>query len=98
MGHEIWIIKKVNRIPTHCVVAYESVCPLARGHVIRVCHSTLPFFAAGGLDFPFQLVVRCIIHACAWRSSGHSYTMRLAHIIRPKPQYGVGDPRAVSSM
>ncbi len=28
-----WIIKKVNRIPTHCGVAYESVCLLARGHV-----------------------------------------------------------------
>ncbi len=31
-----WIIKKVNRIPTHCGVAYESVCLLVRGHVIRV--------------------------------------------------------------
>ncbi len=27
---------KVNRIPTHYGVAYESVCSLARGHVIRV--------------------------------------------------------------
>ncbi len=30
------IIKKVNRIPTHCGVAYESVHSLAIGHVIRV--------------------------------------------------------------
>ncbi len=36
-GHVIWIIKKVNRIPTHCGVAYESVHSLSRGHVIRVC-------------------------------------------------------------
>ncbi len=34
--HMTWIIKKVNRIPTHCGVAYESVCLLARGHVIGV--------------------------------------------------------------
>ncbi len=32
-----WIIKNVNRIPTHCGVAHESVHSLARGHVIRVC-------------------------------------------------------------
>ncbi len=32
-----WIIKKVNKIPMHCGVAYKSVCSLARGHVIRVC-------------------------------------------------------------
>ncbi len=32
-----WIIKKVNRIPTHCGVAYESVHSHSRGHVIRVC-------------------------------------------------------------
>ncbi len=30
------IIKKVNRIPTHCGVAYECARSLARGHVIRV--------------------------------------------------------------
>ncbi len=43
-----WIIKEVNRIPTHCGVAYVSVCLLARGHVIRVwqadtliCHTTM---------------------------------------------------------
>ncbi len=35
-----WIIKKVNRIPTHCGVAYESVRSLARGPVIRVCKTT----------------------------------------------------------
>ncbi len=35
--HMTWIITKVNRIPTHCGVAYERVCSLARGHVIRVC-------------------------------------------------------------
>ncbi len=34
--HMTLIIKKVNRIPTHCGVAYESVPSLARGHVIRV--------------------------------------------------------------
>ncbi len=33
-----WIIKKVNRIPTHCGVAYESVRSLARDHMIRVCY------------------------------------------------------------
>ncbi len=37
-GHIAWIIKKVNRIPTHCGVAYESVRSLARGHMIRVWH------------------------------------------------------------
>ncbi len=26
-----WIIKKVNRIPMHCGVAYESVCSIAIG-------------------------------------------------------------------
>ncbi len=31
-----WIIQKVNRIPTHCDVTYESVHSLAIGHVIRV--------------------------------------------------------------
>ncbi len=30
------IIQKVNTIPMHCVVAYESVHSFARGHVIRV--------------------------------------------------------------
>ncbi len=30
------IIETVNRIPTHCGVAYHSVNLLARGHVIRV--------------------------------------------------------------
>ncbi len=35
-SHVTWIIKKVNRIPTHCGVAYESVHSLARGHMIRV--------------------------------------------------------------
>ncbi len=35
-GHVTWIIKNVNRIPTHCGVAYESVGLLARGHVIRI--------------------------------------------------------------
>ncbi len=35
-GHMTWIIKNVNRIPTHCGVAYESICSLARGHVIGV--------------------------------------------------------------
>ncbi len=34
--HVTWIIKKVNRIPSHCDVIYESVHSLARGHVIRV--------------------------------------------------------------
>ncbi len=38
-GHVTWIIKKVNRIPTHCGVANESVCSLARGHVIRVWYN-----------------------------------------------------------
>ncbi len=33
-GHMTWIINKVNRIPTHCGVAYESVRSLARGHLI----------------------------------------------------------------
>ncbi len=32
-----WIIKKINKIPTHCDVVYENVCSLARGHVIRMC-------------------------------------------------------------
>ncbi len=36
--HLTWIIWKVNRMPTHCGVAYERVCSLAGGHVIRVCH------------------------------------------------------------
>ncbi len=40
--HVTWIIKKVNRIPTHCGVAYESVRLLARGHVIRVCCVSIP--------------------------------------------------------
>ncbi len=35
-GHVTWIIKKVNTIPMHCGVAYESLLSLARGHVIRV--------------------------------------------------------------
>ncbi len=30
------MIKKVNGIPTHCGVAYESFRSEARGHVIRV--------------------------------------------------------------
>ncbi len=38
-----WIIKKANRIPTHCGVAYESVCSLARGHVIRVWDNGVHF-------------------------------------------------------
>ncbi len=36
-GHMTWIILKVNRIPTHCGVAYECVHSFSRGHVIRVC-------------------------------------------------------------
>ncbi len=35
-GHVTWIIWKVNRIPMHCGVVYESVHLLARGHVIRM--------------------------------------------------------------
>ncbi len=35
-GHVTEIIWKVNRIPTHYGVAYESVHSLARGHVISV--------------------------------------------------------------
>ncbi len=31
-----WIIQKVNGVPTHCGVAYESVHLLAKGHVISV--------------------------------------------------------------
>ncbi len=42
-GHVTRIIKKVNRIPTHCGVAYESVRSLARGHMIRVCHRNTHF-------------------------------------------------------
>ncbi len=34
--HVTWIIKKVNRISTHCDVAYENVRSLGRGCVIRV--------------------------------------------------------------
>ncbi len=34
----IWIIKKVNRIPTHCDVSFE--CSLARGHVIKVSRAS----------------------------------------------------------
>ncbi len=37
-GHMTWVIKNVNRFPMHCGVAYESVCVLARDHVIRVCN------------------------------------------------------------
>ncbi len=33
--HMIWIINKVNRMPTHFGVACESVRLLARGHMIR---------------------------------------------------------------
>ncbi len=36
-GHVTLIMRKVNRIPMHCGVAYESVCSLASGHLIRVC-------------------------------------------------------------
>ncbi len=35
-GHVTWIIWKVNSIPTHCGLAYESIHSLARGHMIRV--------------------------------------------------------------
>ncbi len=42
-GHVTWIIKKINRIPMHCRVAYESVHSLDRGHVIRVCYYSHTF-------------------------------------------------------
>ncbi len=32
-AHMTWIIQKVNRIPTHCGVAYEGFYSLARSHV-----------------------------------------------------------------
>ncbi len=59
-------------------------------------------YCSGGLDFQFRdyfyLVTRCIVHfrlvACAWRS----YTMSLAHIIRPKSQHGGVDTQAAGSM
>ncbi len=35
-GCVTWIIQKVNRIPTHCGVAYDSVRSLARGHMITM--------------------------------------------------------------
>ncbi len=41
-GHVTWVILKVNRIPSHCNVAYESVCSFARGYVIRVCFHSNP--------------------------------------------------------
>ncbi len=48
-GHVTWIIKKVNRIPTHCGVAYESVRSLARGHMIKVWMASYQC-----LKIPFQ--------------------------------------------
>ncbi len=44
-GHVTWIIKKVNKIPTHCGVAYDSVRSLARDHVIRVWASACACYA-----------------------------------------------------
>ncbi len=53
----------------------------------NVTYSTLPVFASGGLDFQFwdyfQLVARCIVHACA------CYTMSRAHIIQPIAAWSV---------
>ncbi len=37
----IYIKKEVNSIPTDCGVTYESVCSLARGHMIRVWGSVM---------------------------------------------------------
>ncbi len=63
-----------------------------------VNHSSLLFFAFGGLylwflDY-FGLVAKCITHACAWRS----YTMSPAHIIQPTSQHFVGDTWAAGNM
>ncbi len=59
-----------------------------------VNHSSLPFFASGGLDFRFwdyfQLIAKCIAHACAW----HSDIMSSINIIWPKSQWGVVDTQA----
>ncbi len=65
---------------------------------LSVTHTMLPFFASGGLDFRFwdyfQLVARCIVHACAWRCN----TMSPIHIICPKSQHGMGNTQAAGSM
>ncbi len=50
-GHVTWIIKKVNIIPMHCGVACESVCSLARGHVIRVCRHLVKNISAVDMYF-----------------------------------------------
>ncbi len=46
-----WIIKKVNRIPMHCGVTYESVCSLARGHMIRCVPSYVGYSTNEDKDF-----------------------------------------------
>ncbi len=61
-GHLTWFIKKVSRIPTHCGVAYESVCSLLRGHVISVWYKGV---SMGGCPtwkslFHFKLTYRTI--------------------------------------
>ncbi len=69
-GNMTWIIQNVNRILTHCGVAYESVHSLVRGHVIRACpiydiiniyQCTLPLFCGICLVFYYVIVTLCMI-------------------------------------
>ncbi len=65
-GHVTWIIKKVNRIPTHCGVANESVHSLARGHVIRVWIKLLELSVAKELPIIESLPRLFLLLAPTW--------------------------------
>ncbi len=65
-GHVTWIIKKVNRIPTHCGVAYESVCSLARGHMIRVCQECSTNICDYNYDFLCHFTIKGENTTCMW--------------------------------
>ncbi len=92
-SHDLDYIK-VNRIPAHCGVVYESVHPLARGHVIRVCnHTHFRFNRAIPISKPplqgeVILGIHCTccnsilltLHWCILNSILH-----LCHIVTPLP-------------
>ncbi len=66
-GHVIWFIKKVNRIPTHCRVAYKSIFSLARGHMIRVWLGAVPNVASSATALwasSFALNFSCPANQC----------------------------------
>ncbi len=81
-GHVTWIIQKVNRILTHCGVAYESVRSLSRGHVIRV-YNWISFFCHGFNRF------WAVIYFCDFEKAYQIFT-KAYHMVKEHATWSCG--------